>query len=63
MVDMANTGINKEEVFRFLDGVRESGKINMFGTRPLIEDEFGTDSRTSKELLLEWMKIERRPQK
>ena len=32
---------DQQKVFLYLDGLRESGKINMFGATPVIEDVFG----------------------
>lgn len=47
--------VNKEEVFRFLDSVRESGTINMFGAAPYVQESFDVDRGEAKKLLLEWM--------
>ena len=47
--------INKDEVFRFLDSVRENGSINMFGAAPYIQESFDVDRHMAKTLLLEWM--------
>lgn len=46
----------KAYIFAYLDMVRESGAINMFEGSRLIQDEFGLDRRTSRELLIKWMK-------
>jgi len=46
----------KQILFAFLDMVRESGAVNMFEGARLIQDEFGLDRRTSREVLIEWMK-------
>jgi hypothetical protein len=46
----------KAYIFAYLDMVRESGAINMFEGSKLIQYEFGLDRRTSRELLIEWMK-------
>lgn len=46
----------KAYIFAYLDMVRESGAINMFEGSRLIQHEFGLDRRTSRELLIEWMK-------
>lgn len=51
-----NDGIDKEEVFDFLDALRESGATNMYGARPYIEDEFGVDKKEAGGLLSEWMR-------
>jgi len=47
--------IDKEEVFNFLDALRESGVTNMFGASPYIAKEFEVDSEQSRKLLVEWM--------
>lgn len=47
--------VNKEEVFRFLDSVRESGVINMFGAAPYVQESFDVSRNEAKTLLLEWM--------
>ena len=49
-------GIDKEQVFDFLDSVRESGSINMMGAGPLIEDEFSMSREEASDLLMEWLK-------
>jgi hypothetical protein len=47
--------VNKQEVFRFLDFLREDGSINMFGAGPYIQESFGVNRNEAKTLLLEWM--------
>lgn len=47
--------VNKDVVFEFLDEIRESGSINMFGATPYIIDAFGVSRYEAKDLLLEWM--------
>lgn len=47
--------MNKEMVFEFLDNLRESGAINMFGAGPYVQDTFGLDRREARDLVLEWM--------
>ena len=48
--------IDKNAVFEFLDEIRESGSINMFGAAPYIQDAFGVTRYEAKDLLLEWMR-------
>tara|TARA_R100001015_G_C4524357_1_gene92507 strand:+ start:257 stop:439 length:183 start_codon:yes stop_codon:yes gene_type:complete len=49
--------IDKDEVFGFLDELRESGITNMFGAAPFIRSAFpDVDKKESRELLGEWMK-------
>lgn len=45
----------KEDIFAFLDNVRESGSINMFGAAPVLQEVFGLDRREARDMLLEWM--------
>ena len=42
-------------VFKFLDNLRESGAINMFGAGPYVQDAFGLDRWEARDLVLEWM--------
>ena len=44
-----------EEMFKYLDGLRDSGIVNMYGARPYLENEFGIDSKYAKEVLMKWM--------
>ena len=46
---------DQQKVFLYLDGLRESGKINMFGATPVIEDVFGVNKSIARELLAKWM--------
>ena len=43
------------QVFLYLDRLRESGIVNMFGAGPYVEDEFGLGRQEAKDLLIEWM--------
>ena len=43
------------QVFLYLDRLRESGIVNMFGAGPYVEDEFGLGRQEAKEHLIEWM--------
>ena len=55
----------KEEVFVFLDNLRESGVTNMFGAGPYIRSAYPEVTRSeSHELLSEWMQTfdERHPE-
>jgi hypothetical protein len=48
--------MNKENMFAFLDSVRETGAINMFGAAPYLQEAFDLSRREAKDILLEWMK-------
>jgi hypothetical protein len=43
-------------MFEFLDNLRESGQINMFGASPVIAEVFGLDKKLSREVVSAWMK-------
>jgi hypothetical protein len=45
----------KQEYFRFLDSLRDSGVTNMFGAAPYLSEVFGLNRREAKDVLLEWM--------
>lgn len=55
--------MNEEEVFEFLDDLRESGVTNMFGATPYIRDEFDCSRREARDILSKWMRTfaERHP--
>ena len=42
-------------VFPYLDSLRESGVVNMFSAGPYVEDQFGCNRGSAKELLIKWM--------
>ena len=52
--------IDKEDVFLYLDALRDSGQINMMGARPHIQHNFDLDKKEATELHMEWMKDTKR---
>jgi len=56
-------GIDKEMVFDYLDNLRESGAVNMFGAASYVKEVFDVDLKTARALLSEWMRTysERHP--
>ena len=46
----------KDEVYTFLDVLRESGVTNMFGATPYLVAEFGFDKKEARQWLSSWMK-------
>ena len=60
---MVNVMTLQEKVNLFLDKLRESGSINMFGAAPYIVEEFGVTRKEAKSFLLNWMQTfdERHP--
>jgi hypothetical protein len=47
--------MNKEEYFVYLDNIRETGAINMFGAAPYLQDAFGLSRYEARDILLEWI--------
>ena len=47
--------MDRENVFAYLDQLRESGKINMFGAAPYIQDMFEYSRAEAREILFQWM--------
>ena len=45
----------KQEVFEYLNELRESDIANMFGAAPYIQKEFDLHIRESRKILAEWM--------
>ena len=43
------------EEFIFLNRLRESGEVNMFGAAPYVEMEFGVNRREAHRLVADWM--------
>lgn len=48
--------LDKEEMFEYLDVLRETGVTNMFGAAPYLQQAFGIDKNEAKTILLDWMK-------
>lgn len=44
-----------KEMKEYLDELRESGEINMFGASPYLMEEFGLDKKEARKVLQEWM--------
>jgi len=44
-----------DEMFEFLDNLRESGVTNMFGAGPYLTKEFGLGKKLAREILKRWM--------
>ncbi len=44
-----------EEVFQFLDDLRDSAVTNMFGAGPYVEQEFGMQRREARNYTKAWM--------
>jgi len=48
--------VEKEDVFQYLDVLRESGVTNMFGATSFLQEEFSLPKSEAQKLLGEWMK-------
>lgn len=44
------------QVFAFLNMLRDSGKVNMFGAGPYIQEAFDFSRAQAKQYLLAWMR-------
>lgn len=55
--------VDKDEVFEYLDNLRETGATNMVLAGPWIQNAFGLDKEEARAYLQEWMKTfkERHP--
>ena len=45
----------EDDVFVFLDRLRESGVTNMYGAGTYVEEHFDLDRRVAGDLLIKWM--------
>jgi len=49
-------GINLQEIYQYLDALRESGVTNMFGAGIYLQEEYGIDKYEARTILGFWMK-------
>lgn len=45
----------RPDTFQYLDSLRESGSINMFGAAPFLAEAFGLSKNEAREVLRQWM--------
>ncbi|QOR55567.1 MAG: hypothetical protein UMS36scaffold28_57 [Phage 59_13] len=45
----------RQEMFEYLDELREQGITNMYGAGPYLQKEFLLDRQTARAVLQEWM--------
>lgn len=50
-----NVEIKKEDIFLFLDALRDTGQVNMYGAAPYMVEFFGFNKEIAKHFLFEWM--------
>ena len=43
------------EVFQYLDELRESGEVNMFGSAAYVQEKFGIGRKDAQSMVNEWM--------
>jgi hypothetical protein len=41
--------------YQYLNDLRDSGRTNMFGAAPFLQQRFGLERRDAEAVLLEWM--------
>jgi len=46
---------NTDEMFRFLNQLREDGSINMFGASPVLEEMYDISRKEARTVLSQWM--------
>ena len=44
-----------KEYYEYLDALRESGAVNMFGAGAYLQDEFGLSRYEARTILIAWM--------
>jgi len=47
---------DRDDVYRYLDELRDSGETNMFGAAPYLQETFGFERSVARQWLLEWMR-------
>ena len=47
--------MEKEEMFDYLDILRETGVVNMFGATPYVQEAFDLTKAEARAILKEWM--------
>lgn len=48
--------LDKESVYSFLEDLRISGEVNMYGAYPCLQDFYGFSRREAIDVLNDWMK-------
>jgi len=51
-----NKLVHTNEIFKYLDGLRESGETNMFGAPAYVQKVFNMDKKEAINVVTEWMK-------
>jgi hypothetical protein len=53
--EVTSTGVDHEDVYVFLDELRDSGETNMFGAEPYVREEFEIPRSEARKLVTAWM--------
>lgn len=48
--------MNKNEIFEYLDNLRECGICNMYESGKFVREEFGLNRHEARDIVIEWMK-------
>lgn len=56
---LSKHGADLNEIFDYLDEVRDHGMINMYGAAPVVAEEFDLPSELCIEILYAWMQDDR----
>ena len=48
--------MDKERIFKYLDSLRDTGLVNMFGAGEYLENDFELTKKEAREILAEWMR-------
>ena len=48
----------KQDVFEYLNKLRESGEVNLLGLIPTIQEKFGLTYNDARNLVVEWINNE-----
>lgn len=54
--------MEKQIYYDYLEELRQSGKINMFGAAPYLQREFGLEYYEAVKILGEWMTSYKKPE-
>ena len=46
----------RDKAFKYLNNLRESGEVNMFGARPYLMRKFNIKQSEASDILSDWMK-------
>ena len=60
MYNLKNEIVKQETVNRFLESLREDGKINMFGAHPYVAEMFKLSIPDARKMTAAWMQTPRK---